>query len=292
MFINREWKDYKIVATGDGEKLERWGGEHYLIRPDPQVIWKPSQQPLRAYKDISAIYESTGWNYIQSVPEYFTVSWRDLNFKLKLMKDFKHTGLFPEQAANWERMIKVITRAKDKNPGRTVKVLNLFAYTGGATVACLSAGAEVTHVDASRPMVERASENVRISGLNGEFCRYIIDDCMKFVTREIRRGNKYDIIIMDPPSFGRGPSGEKWKIEDNLFDLVCATSAILSDDPICYLINSYTTGLQPIVMTNLMKRGLAGRTGEYDADEIALPTEEGDGIFLPAGAAAWLYFVK
>ncbi|MDR2634568.1 MAG: class I SAM-dependent methyltransferase [Clostridiales bacterium] len=293
MLINNEWTDYEIIATGNGEKLERWS-KYHLIRPDPQIIWKPLS-PLRKIADISAVYEKNdgssdaSWKFYTTVPDDFTVGWRSLRFKLRLT-NFKHTGLFPEQAANWARMIDLITSARAANPERTVNVLNLFAYTGGATLACLSAGASVTHLDGARAMVERASENAYLSGLGAAPCRYIIDDCMKFVVREIKRGKKYDAIIMDPPSFGRGPNGEVWKLETNLFDLVCATASILGDDPLFYLINSYTTGLQPSVMTNIIARGLR-RKGEFIADEIGLPTRE-KGIILPAGASAWLTFTK
>jgi Predicted SAM-dependent methyltransferases len=228
MQINREWTDYTVIATGDGMKLERWG-KYVLLRPDPQIIW-PSAFDLRAYKGLSAIYErsETGggrWDYIRDIPENFTVGWRDFKFKLKLM-GFKHTGLFPEQAVNWARMIDKI-----KGANRPINVLNLFAYTGGATVACLSAGASVCHVDSAKAMVERAGENIALSGLSGASVRYIIDDCFKFVRREIKRGKKYDAVIMDPPSFGRGANGEVWKIEDSLFGLVSETAGLLSNDP-------------------------------------------------------------
>ena len=287
MQVNSEWKDYEVIATGDGNKLERWG-KYVLLRPDPQVIW-PESFPLENYKGLTAKYvrSATGgghWEYLESMPENFTVSWRNLTFKLKLM-GFKHTGLFPEQAVNWAKMIDLI-----KNAGRPVKVLNLFAYTGGATVACASAGAEVTHVDSATAMVERAGENVRLSGLTDAKVRYIIDDCLKFVRREIKRGRKYDAIIMDPPSFGRGPNGETWKIEDNLFSLIRETKEVLSDNPLFYLLNSYTTGLQPTVMANMLKLGLnTSKNAVITADEIGLNTRE-EGIVLPAGASALAIF--
>lgn len=285
MQINNEWKDYSVIATGDGQKLERWGN-FILLRPDPQIIW-PSSIDMRAYKGLNAVYErsETGggrWNFISAVPNDFVIGWRNLNFKLKLM-GFKHTGLFPEQAVNWARMIELIQKAS-----RPINVLNLFAYTGGATVACLSAGASVCHVDSAKAMVERAGENIRLSNLENANVRYIIDDCMKFVRREIKRGKKYDAIIMDPPSFGRGANGEVWKIEDDIFGLVKETSELLSDNPLFYLINSYTTGLQPTVMANILRLGV-GATTEILADEIGLSTEE-KGIVLPAGASAFAIY--
>ncbi len=286
MQINNEWKDYQVIATGGGRKLERWA-DYILLRPDPQIIW-PESFPLESYKGLTAIYDrsSTGggaWNYLKPMPENFTVSWRNLKFNLKLM-GFKHTGLFPEQAVNWARMIDLIEKAD-----RPIKVLNLFAYTGGATVACLSAGAEVTHVDSAKAMVERAGENIRSSGLENAKVRYIIDDCLKYVKREIKRGKTYDAIIMDPPSFGRGPNGETWKIEDNLFSLISETRELLSDNPLFYLLNSYTTGLQPTVMANMLKIGLRTGGASVEADEIGLPTQE-EGVILPAGASATAIF--
>lgn len=283
MKVNTEWKDYKIIATGNGEKLERWG-EYTLLRPDPQVIWK-ADKPLKDYKGISARYirssEGGGhWEYYKPVPDNFTVNWRNLTFSLKLM-GFKHTGLFPEQAVNWARMIDLI-----KDAGRHINVLNLFGYTGAASVACASAGADVCHVDSAKAMVDRCRDNMRLSGLDG--VRYIVDDCFKFCERELRRGNKYDAIIMDPPSFGRGPKGEKWKIEDNVFDFVKLTAELLSDKPLFILINSYTTGLQPTVMGNILELTTKDYKGVTDADEIGLPTDEG--IILPCGCSAMKVF--
>ncbi len=285
MQINNEWKDYSVIATGDGQKLERWG-KYILLRPDPQIIW-PSSIDMRSYKGLSAVYErsETGggrWNFLSNVPDDFVIGWRNLNFKLKLM-GFKHTGLFPEQAVNWARMIDLIEKS-----ARPISVLNLFAYTGGATVACLSAGASVCHVDSAKAMVERAGDNIRLSHLENANVRYIIDDCMKFVRREVKRGRKYDAIIMDPPSFGRGAGGEVWKIEDDIFGLVKETADLLSDNPLFYLINSYTTGLQPTVMANILKLGV-GASSEILADEIGLLTEE-KGIVLPAGASAFAIY--
>lgn len=272
------WKDYSIVATGDGYKLERWK-DVYLLRPDPQVIWQ-AQIDLFSYPALNAVYRRSekgggAWEYRKPVPDSWNISYNDLTFKVKPM-GFKHTGLFPEQAAHWDK-----TGALIKNAGRKIKVLNLFAYTGGASVACAKAGAEVTHVDAAKGMVERAGENARLSGITGGI-RYIVDDCKKFVQREIRRGNKYDAIIMDPPSYGRGPGGEMWKIESELFPFVRLCTEVLSENPLFFLINSYTTGLQPAVLNNILTLCLNGRGGKIDAYEVGLPTEEG--IPLPCGA--------
>lgn len=284
MRIANDWKDFEVIATGDGEKLERWG-EYILLRPDPQVIWK-SGKSLRSYKGISAVYErsSTGgghWNYLSSVPEKFTIGWRNLKFSLKLM-GFKHTGLFPEQAVNWARMTDLI-----KCANRPISVLNLFAYTGGATVACLSAGASVCHVDGAKAMVDRAGENIKLSGLADKPVRYIIDDCFKFCARELKRGKKYDAIILDPPSFGRGPSGEMWKIEDGISELVSLIGQLLSDKPLFVCLNSYTTGLQPAVMKNILTLSLP-KGAVIDSDEIGLPTKEG--LILPQGCTAFAEF--
>lgn len=276
--LAKDWKDFAVLATGDGYKLERWG-ETVLLRPDPQVIWR-AQCDLRARKDLAAVYHRSekgggSWEYLRPIPESWNISYRDLTFKIKPM-GFKHTGLFPEQAVNWDRMCGLVKAA-----GRPVKVLNLFAYTGGATVALAKAGAEVVHVDAAKGMVERAGENARLSGISGGI-RYIVDDCKKFVLRELRRGNRYDGIVMDPPSYGRGPGGEMWKIETELFPFVSLCAELLSDDPLFFLINSYTTGLQPAVLSNILTLCLRGRKGSIDAYEVGLPTEEG--IVLPCGA--------
>lgn len=281
MRIADKWKDYSIIATGDGMKLERWN-DVYLLRPDPQVIW-PERIQMSAYKSLNAIYNRSesgggGWKILKKMPQEWTVSYGDLNFLVKPM-GFKHTGLFPEQAVNWDRMRELIS-----NAGRPVNVLNLFAYTGGATVACLAAGASVCHVDASKGMVERAGENVRLSGLKDKPVRYIIDDCKKFVQREIRRGRKYDAIIMDPPSYGRGPNGEMWKIESELYPLVELCTEVLSDNPLFFLINSYTTGLQPMVLKNILTLTVGCKfSGEVEAYEVGIKTEEG--IDLPCGAS-------
>ena len=280
MKINNEWKDYQILATGNGEKLERWKDVH-LLRPDPQAIWK-SQSNLSKFGKLNARYirSETGgghWEYLKPMPESWVVSWRDLKFRVKPM-GFKHTGLFPEQAVNWAKMIDLI-----KEADRPINVLNLFAYTGGATVACLSAGANVCHVDAAKNMVERARENVSLSGIGFERSRFIVDDCKKFVTREIKRGKKYDAIILDPPSYGRGANGEIWKIENDLYDFVELCTGVLSDNPLFVLINSYTTGLQPAVLNNILKMTMRGYKGTIDSYEVCLPTDEG--IVLPCGAS-------
>ena len=279
MKLADKWTDYKVIATGDGYKLERWG-EIILLRPDPQVIWHASAD-MDSYPGLHARYVRSDkgggeWQYLKKMPPEWTISYGPLKFKVKPM-GFKHTGLFPEQAANWEVMSDLI-----KNAGRPISVLNLFAYTGGATVACLAAGASVCHVDAAKGMVERAGENVRLSGLEGKPVRFIVDDCKKFVQREIRRGRKYDAIIMDPPSYGRGPGGEMWKIESELYDLVALCEGVLSENPLFFLINSYTTGLQPAVLKNILTLALKNREGRVEAYEVGLPTEEG--IALPCGA--------
>ena len=278
MHIAENWKDYKIIATGGGYKLEKWK-DVVLLRPDPQVIWE-AQADLFSYPGINAVYRRSdkgggAWEFRKPMPDEWEIGYKDLRFKIKPM-GFKHTGLFPEQAVNWDRMSSLI-----KGAGRKIKVLNLFAYTGGATVACAKAGAEVTHVDAAKGMVERAGENARLSGLAGGI-RYIVDDCKKFVQREIRRGNRYDAVVMDPPSYGRGPGGEMWKIETELYPFVKLCAELLSDDPLFFLINSYTTGLQPAVLSNILTLCLAGRAGRIEAYEVGLPTEEK--IPLPCGA--------
>lgn len=286
MRIAPDWKEYRVIATGDGEKLEKWG-DITLLRPDPQVIWH-AKTPLASYKGIDAVYERsrTGggmWKYKRNVPSEFTISWRDLTFSLKLM-GFKHTGLFPEQAVNWDRMMTLI-----KDADREISVLNLFGYTGAASVACLKAGAKVCHVDSAKAMVERAGENVRLSGLDNSGMRYIIDDCFKFCQREIRRGKKYDAIILDPPSFGRGPNGEKWKIEEGISELCELVASLLSDNPLFVCLNSYTTGLQPTVMANILKLALP-LSAVINADEIGLATDEG--LILPQGCTAFATFKK
>lgn len=286
MRIALNWQDYSVIATGNGEKLERWG-EYTLLRPEPQAIWK--REDLRKIGGVDGIYTRSSkgggsWEFAKKIPAKWTIKYKDLTFSIS-PTGFKHTGLFPEQAANWDMMRELI-----KSADRPISVLNLFAYTGGATVACLSAGASVCHVDAAKGMVEKAAENVRLSRLDEKPVRYIVDDCFKFVQREIRRGRKYDAIIMDPPSYGRGPSGEIWKLEDGVFDLVKTCKEVLSDKPLFVLVNSYTTGLQPTVLRNLLVSVFGGE-GEADAYELCLPTEE-KGILLPCGASGIYIFGK
>ncbi len=277
MRYNEEWKDFEVISTSKGEKLERWGNV-YLLRPDPQVIWDTGKS-LRIPKLCAHYHRSSSgggnWEYLKKIPDEWVVSWRDLNFSIKPM-GFKHTGLFPEQATNWDMMISLI-----RNAGREIKVLNLFGYTGGATVACTSAGAVVTHVDASKNMVERCKQNIKLSNLSDRPIRYIVDDCQKFIEREIRRGNHYDAIIMDPPSYGRGPSGEMWKLENNLFEFVKLCKNILSDKPLFVLINSYTTGLQPLVLNDILK--LVFGDGNISSYEVGIKCK--DGLILPCGAS-------
>ncbi len=276
--LAEDWNDFEVLATGDGYKLERWG-EVKLLRPDPQAIWG-AQRDLFAEPGLDAVYRRSergggAWEYRRPLPESWEIGYKELRFKVKPM-GFKHTGLFPEQAVNWERTAALVRAA-----GRPVKVLNLFAYTGGATVALAKAGAEVVHVDAAKGMVERAGENARLSGIaNG--IRYIVDDCKKFVLRELRRGNRYDAVVMDPPSYGRGPGGEMWKIETELYPFVKLCFGLLSERPLFFLINSYTTGLQPAVLSNLLTLCRGGRKGRVEAYEVGLPTREN--IPLPCGA--------
>ena len=271
MRIADEWKDFQVIATGDGEKLESWAGIT-LLRPDPQVIWHKKKKMTA-----DAVYERREggglWHFNRQIPEQWTITLDDMKFIVKPM-GFKHTGIFPEQATNWSLMADLVKKSK-----REIKVLNLFAYTGCASVALAKAGAMVTHVDASKGMVERARENAKLNNISN--IRFIVDDCQKFIEREIRRQNFYDAIIMDPPSYGRGPSGEMWKLEDNLCDFVELCKKVLSDKPLFVLINSYTTGLQPTVIANILKSVFG--SGNVQADEIGLPTKE-DGIVLPCGA--------
>ncbi len=270
------WKDYRILATADGEKLEMWK-DVCLLRPDPQVIWKGKIDAKRA--DARYIRNSSGggeWKYNKRIPDEWTVCWKDLKFLIRPM-GFKHVGLFPEQSVNWALMTDII-----KATPQQVNVLNLFAYTGGATVACAKAGARVTHVDAAKGMVERAGQNATLSEIPKDRIRYIIDDCKKFVIREIKRGKKYNALIMDPPSYGRGPGGELWKIEDSLYELVELTTQVL-EEPVFYLINSYTTGLQPSVIENILRLNLKQFGGRFMSYEVCLPTDEG--IVLPCGCS-------
>ncbi len=286
MWLADNWKDYKVLDCSSGEKLEMWG-RYKLLRPDPQVIWNtPKDKTL--WGKLNAHYHRSSkgggeWEFFD-LPEQWTISYGDLRFNLKPFS-FKHTGLFPEQAVNWDWMRGLISNAKNENPGREIKVLNLFAYTGGATVACAKAGAKVTHVDASKGMVGWAKENAQLSGLSDAPIRYIVDDCKKFVEREIRRGNRYDAIIMDPPSYGRGPGGEIWKLEESLYPFVELCSEILCDKPLFVLINSYTTGLQPAVLSYLLSTLIAKKfKGTVEASEIGLPVEA-TGLVLPCGAS-------
>ena len=286
MWIADNWKDYTILDTSCGEKLELWG-KYSLIRPDPQVIWKSEKKnPLWKRADASYSRSHSGggaWNE-NKLPESWTISYRDLTFRIKPM-GFKHTGLFPEQASNWDWMRELI-----ENADRPINVLNLFAYTGGATVACAKSGASVCHVDASKGMVAQAKENARLSGLADAPIRYIVDDCKKFIEREIRRGKKYDAIIMDPPSYGRGPTGEVWKIEENIDDFVKLTAEVLSDRPLFFLLNSYTTGLSASTMKYITNIRLLNRfRGESMADEIGIPVRD-SGLQLPCGSSVRVVF--
>lgn len=282
MWISNDWNDYQIIDCSDGEKLERWG-DYYLVRPDPQAIWSTPRNNKKWFSpDGSYKRSSTGggkWTN-RSLPDSWRVSYKELTFQIKPM-NFKHTGLFPEQAVNWDFIMQKIRGAN-----RPISVLNLFAYTGGATVAAAKAGASVCHVDAAKGMVSWARENAQVSGLSDAPIRWIIDDCVKFVEREIRRGRKYDAIIMDPPSYGRGPSGEIWKLEEKLFPFVSLCSQVLSDDPLFVLINSYTTGLAPSVLRYIAESIFTPRFGgicEYD--ELGIPVTE-SGLHLPCGATA------
>ena len=287
MRYSKDWLDYELLDCSFGERLERWG-DVILIRPDPQAIFKTKRTDPR-WKTAHARYirsKSGGghWEKFRAVPDVWSINYKDLTFNLKPM-GFKHTGLFPEQAVNWDKMSDII-RATDK----PFKVLNLFAYTGGATLACMQAGATVTHVDASKGMVAWAKDNAKTSGLEEKPVRWLIDDCKKFVEREIRRGNKYQGILMDPPSYGRGPGGEVWKIEDEVFDLVKLCNEILADDASFFLINSYTAGLSPAVMQYVLGvTVLKGRKGRIECDEIGLPVTN-TGYVLPCGSSAMAIF--
>ncbi|MBR3792221.1 MAG: class I SAM-dependent methyltransferase [Clostridia bacterium] len=281
MWLADKWEDYRLIDTSNGEKLEYWG-EYLLRRPEPQAVWE-DRSCRELWEDSYAHYHRSNsgggyWEYKKkSLPERWTINYRDLTFNIKPM-GFKHTGLFPEQAVNWDWFSELI-----KNSDRPIKVLNLFAYTGGATVAALAAGAEVCHVDASKGMVSWAKENVISSGLADKPVRYIVDDVKKFVAREIRRGKQYDAVIMDPPSYGRGPSGELWKIEDELYPLICDCIKVLSDNPLFFLVNSYTTGLCATVISNILNLTLQKKyKGKVSSDEIGIPMEKKD-IALPCG---------
>ena len=281
MWIANNWKDYEVIDCSGGEKLERWG-DIYLLRPDPQVVWNNGNL-MDKYRDmIDAVYHRSNkgggaWENLKSIPGQWKINYKDLTFNIKQM-GFKHTGLFPEQASNWDYMIEKIKKSK-----RKIKVLNLFAYTGGATVACLSAGASVTHVDASRGMVDWCKENVKSSGYEDSDVRYIVDDVVKFVQREIRRGKKYDAIIMDPPSYGRGANGEVWNIEKNLNYLIEICQDVLSDDPLFFLINSYTTGMSATVLYNILSLTVNTKhKGIVSCGEVGLPIKN-NSLVLPCG---------
>lgn len=283
MRYSSSWKDYELIDCSGGERLERWGGV-ILIRPDPQVIWNtPKTHPL--WNKADAVYHRSNsgggnWEIKNKIPKFWQIKYNDLSFNVKNM-GFKHTGVFPEQAVNWDYTAELIRNAK-----RPVKALNLFAYTGAATVACLKAGAEVVHVDASKGMVLWAKENALSSGVADRKVRWIVDDCIKFVRREIRRGNKYDIIIMDPPSYGRGPGGEVWKLEDEIYNFTELCAELLSDKALMMLINSYTTGLSPSVMKYILASVISPKFGgRVDSDEIGLPVTR-SGLILPCGASA------
>lgn len=278
MDVARDWKDYEILDMANGEKLEKWK-DVILVRPDPQIIWKSKSFPER-WKNANARYirSSTGggnWDFNKKVPANWQVKYKELIFNIKPM-GFKHTGLFPEQAVNWDWMINKIQHAN-----RDIKVLNLFAYTGGATVACSYTGASVCHVDSSKGMVTWAKENITSSGLQNNPVRYIIDDVVKFVSREIRRGNKYDAIIMDPPSYGRGSNGEVWKFEENISDLVELCTKVLSDRPLFFLINSYTTGISSTVLENILRLNIKAK-GKLSSGELGLPMKDSN-LVLPCG---------
>lgn len=281
MFVTDSWQDYELLDTGNGMKLERWK-DIVLLRPDPQVIWDYSR-PLNK-KNIHAVYtrSSSGggaWDFYKKVPDKWQISWKDLTFNVRPM-GFKHTGLFPEQAVNWDWMRNLISSAK-----REINVLNLFGYTGGATVACASAGAKVCHVDAAKNMVAIGKENLASSGLADRPVRWIVDDCLKFVQREIRRGNKYDGIILDPPSYGRGPGGELWHLEEMLYPFMQDLVKIMSDEPLFLLLNSYTTGLQPLVLRNVIEKTVAQKFGgKVYAEEVGLRQADSN-VILPCGAS-------
>lgn len=282
MRYTKDWKDYELLDCSGGERLERWGNV-VLIRPDPQVIWNtPKEHPLWHRADARYVRSKEGgghWECRRQLPEAWNINYKDLQFKIS-PTGFKHTGLFPEQAVNWDMM-----REKIAGAGRSIKVLNLFAYTGGATLAAASAGASVCHVDAAKGMVHWARENAELSSLAERPIRWIVDDCAKFVEREIRRGNTYDAIIMDPPSYGRGPGGEVWKLEDQIYDLVKLCTGVLSDEPLFFLLNSYTTGLSASAMAYVLGVNMQKFGGGVSAEEIGLPVTA-SGMVLPCGSRA------
>ncbi len=284
MWLSDEWKDYEVLDTADGDKLERWG-EYFFIRPDPQIIWPKKINPSM-WNKANAKYQRSRkgggeWNYLKGkLPEKWNITYKDLKFVIK-PTGFKHMGIFPEQAANWD-----FIQDKIKSENRKIKVLNLFGYTGGATLAALKAGASVCHVDASKGIMAWCKENVELNGLSGDRIRYIVDDAAKFVAREIKRGNKYDAVIMDPPSYGRGPGGEVWTLEDKIYSLTSLLSEVLSDNPSFFIINSYTTGLAPSVIGNILKMTVMDKFGgEVEAGELALPVGTSEYV-LPCGSTA------
>lgn len=284
MRASQAWKEYELIDASDGERLERWG-DILLIRPDPQVLWHTPRRDARWTQAHARYHRSkTGggqWETYRAIPDAWEIAYRDLKFRLKPM-GFKHTGLFPEQATNWDAM----RRAIEQSGRRDIRVLNLFGYTGAATLACLAAGAHVTHVDASKGMVAWGRENATLTGLADRPMRWLVDDCMKFVLREQRRGNMYDAIIMDPPSYGRGPNGEVWKLEEQIYDFLSECMPLLSERPLFVAVNSYTTGLAPSVMSYMLGTMLRGKHGgQVSADEIGLPVTD-SGLILPCGATA------
>ncbi len=285
MRYTKDWKDYELLDCSEGERLERWG-KVILIRPDPQIIWStPKEHPMWKHADARYVRSSQGgghWEYRRELPEFWKINYKDLTFKIS-PTGFKHTGLFPEQAVNWDMMREKIKAAKAEE--REVRVLNLFAYTGGATVAAASAGASVCHVDAAKGMVHWARENAELSSLTEKPIRWIVDDCKKFVEREIRRGSKYDAVILDPPSYGRGPGGEVWKLEEHVFELVSLVSEVLTEDPLFVLLNSYTTGLSASTMAYVLGAAMKKFGGKVEAEEIGLPVTQ-SGMALPCGSSA------
>ena len=284
MWTSNHWQDYELLDCGGGQRLERWG-KQILVRPDPQAIWQPAGSPLWKKADATYHRSKTGGGHweVRQLPEQWTIHYEELVFNIKPMS-FKHTGVFPEQAANWD-----FIREKIRNAGRPINVLNLFAYTGGATLAAASAGASVCHVDAARGMVTWAKENAKSSGLENAPIRYIVDDCKKFIKREITRGRKYDAIIMDPPSYGRGPTGEVWKLEENLYPFVELVSGVLSNDPLFIVMNTYTTGLAPSAVTYIMETVISKKFGGHtESQELGLPVTE-TGLALPCGVTTrWM----
>lgn len=282
MLLVKDFTDYEIISTSKGEKLEKWG-KYYLLRPDPEIIWEENLDKSIVHAHYHRSNKGGGyWEKKKNLPDRWTITYKNLTFNVKLM-GFKHTGIFPEQSINWDFMINKIKEEKEKT-NKQIKVLNLFAYTGCASVACLSAGAEVVHVDSSRGMIDWAKENVKSSNLDDKPIRFLVDDVVKFVKREIRRGNKYDAIIMDPPSYGRGSKNEVWDIEKDLFPLVKLCTEILTENPLFFIINSYTAGLSPIVLNNILKIFFKNKTGTISSGELGIKTKTN--LILPCGVYA------